>query len=351
MPQAAQRGSRGADAEPAGWDLVVVDMQPTPEALALLALPEQLRRYLRRLLPPERQAARALRPMLAQLAGVPLPARLLYETAARWETELAASQAAVTSPALTVRLVAEPGPAAAEALRTARAGFALFGRRLDAVVANRVLPTGSADGWLAALSGSQQRHLKELHGEHARDGAVAVTELPHLGRDPHGIDDLDALRTRATTIVPGLQGSTAESTGMAVDPPDTAVDSPGTATGSAAAADRAARGLWTVENRLASDGVLVWRLPLPGAERADLELIRHDDEIVLTVGPFRRIVTLPSALRRCTVSGAGLTDGALHIRFTPDPARWPSPPGTSAPRTPPAPPVPPTGPAAPPPGS
>ncbi|MEU2180370.1 ArsA-related P-loop ATPase, partial [Streptomyces thermolilacinus] len=55
------------DAARGDWDLLVVDLPPLPDAIALLALPEQLRRYLRRLLPPERQAARALRPMLAQL--------------------------------------------------------------------------------------------------------------------------------------------------------------------------------------------------------------------------------------------------------------------------------------------
>ncbi|WP_167357872.1 ArsA family ATPase, partial [Streptomyces silaceus] len=43
------------------YDTVVVDLPAAPKALAALALPEQLRRYLRRLLPPERQAARALR--------------------------------------------------------------------------------------------------------------------------------------------------------------------------------------------------------------------------------------------------------------------------------------------------
>ncbi|MBD9734976.1 ArsA family ATPase, partial [Streptomyces sp. H28] len=42
------------------YDLLVVDLPPAERALALFALPGELRRYLRRLLPPERQAARAL---------------------------------------------------------------------------------------------------------------------------------------------------------------------------------------------------------------------------------------------------------------------------------------------------
>ena len=86
-------------------ELLVVDLPPTPQALALLALPEELRRYLRRLLPPERQAARALRPMLGRLAGVPMPSEWLYETAARWDTELAAVEAVVKDRNTVVRLV------------------------------------------------------------------------------------------------------------------------------------------------------------------------------------------------------------------------------------------------------
>ncbi|WP_331445967.1 ArsA family ATPase [Streptomyces xanthochromogenes] len=262
-------------------DLLVVDLPPADRALAALALPEQLRRYLRRLLAPERQAARSLRPVLAQLAGVPMPAQWLYETSARWDLELAAVQAVVEDPGTTVRLVAEPGPAAAETLRTARLGLAVHGLALDAVVANRLLPSETPDPWLAGLVAQQRKHLDELAQEFP-----VVREVAHLGRDPRGDDDLEHLATGPE--------------------PD------------AAPAPR-----WDVEDRLAEDGVLVWSLPLPGAVKDGLALVRRGDELLLTVGPFRRIVPLPSALRRCTVTGAGLSDGVLDIRFTPDPELWP----------------------------
>lgn len=274
-------------------DLVVVDLPPVHQSVATLALPGQLRRYLRRLLPPERQAARSLRPVLAQLAGVPMPAQWLYETAARWDAELAAVEAVVQDPSTTVRLVAEPTPSAAAALRTARLGLALHGAAPDAVILNRILPTGSADPFLAALSGQQQSVLKELAEEFA---AVPLHEVPHLGRDPRGSDELDELIDGPT----GESGLFAEDGGACVRPEP-----------------------WRVEDRLADDGVLVWHLPLPGAVKEGLGLVRRGDELLLTVGPFRRIATLPSALRRCTVSGAGLTGGVLRVRFTPDPDLWP----------------------------
>lgn len=263
-------------------DLLVVDLPPAPQALSLLALPEELRRYLRRLLPPERQAARALRPVLGRLAGVPLPSEWLYETAARWDLELAAVEAVIADRDTVVRLVAEPGPAGADVLRTAGLGLALRGLRTDVVLANRVLPEASPDTWLAGPVAQQRKTLDEWRE------AYDVRTVAHLGRDPRGADDL------------------------------TCLDVPVVAPESAAATPD-----WPVTDRLREDGVLVWNIPLPGAVRDELDLIRRGDELVVTAGRFRRILQLPSVLRRCTVDGAALREGELRVRFAPDPKLWP----------------------------
>lgn len=276
------RALRRAASAP-GFDLVVVDLPPLHQALATLALPAQLRRYLARLLPAERQAARALRPVLAQLAGVPMPAQWLYEAAARWDEELAAVQAVIEAATTEVRLVAEPGPAAADAIRPGRLGLALQQLPVSAVVANRLLPEGSVDPWLAGLAAQQEKYAAQWAGE------LPVVRVGHLGRDPRGPQDLEPL---------------AATDGLVPQRP-------------------APRRAWAVEDRLAEDGVLVWVVPLPGAHKRELDLIRRGDELLLTVGPYRRIVPLPAALRRCTVSGAALAEDALRIRFTPDPGLWP----------------------------
>ncbi|MFE1850720.1 ArsA family ATPase [Streptomyces sp. NPDC002387] len=262
------------------YDLLVVDLPPVPQALGLLALPEELRRYLRRLLPPERQAARALRPVLGRLAGVPMPADWMYETAARWDGELAAVESVVADRTTSVWLVAEPGPAGADAVRTAVTGLAVRALRAELLVANRVLPDHGQDSWPAGLAAQQRKALEEWQGTYD------VHPLPHLGRDPRGADDLGSL------LPPGVN--------PAPDPVE-----------------------WPVADRLAEDGVLVWHIPLPGAIREELELVRRGDELVVTAGSFRRIVPLPSALRRCTVAGAALRDEELRIRFAPDPELWP----------------------------
>lgn len=209
-----------------------------------------------------------------------MPSEWLYDTAGRWDVELAAVEAVLADRNTTVRLVAEPGPAGADAVRAAGLALALRGLRPDVLVANRVLPESVEDTWLAGLNAQQRKTLDEWQGTYD------VRTVRHLGHDPRGTDDLAAL------AVPG-----ADEAGSAVE--------------------------WPVTDRLAEDGVLVWHIPLPGAIRDELDLIRRGDELVVTVGRFRRIVPLPSALRRCTVAGAALREGELRIRFAPDPDLWP----------------------------
>ena len=257
-------------------ELLVVDLPPTQQALSLLSLPEELRRYLRRLLPAERQAAAGLRPVLGRLAGVPMPSEWLYETAARWDTELGAVEAVLADREAVVRLVAEPAPAGIDDVRSAGLALALRGLRPDALIANRVVP----EDWPAGLVAQQRKALEEWQESYD------VHAVPHLGHDPRGADDLTAL------AVPEVNDTTST------------VE-------------------WPVVDHLAEDGVLVWHLPLPGAIRDELDLIRRGDELVVSAGQFRRIVPLPSALRRCTVAGAALREGELRIRFAPDPDLWP----------------------------
>ncbi|MFL5992934.1 MAG: ArsA family ATPase [Streptomyces sp.] len=257
-------------------ELLVVDLPPTQQALALLSLPEELRRYLRRLLPAERQAAAGLRPVLGRLAGVPMPSEWLYETAARWDTELGAVEAVLADREAVVRLVAEPGPAGTDDVRAAGLALALRGLRPDALIANRVVP----EEWPAGLVAQQRKALEEWQESYD------VHAVPHLGHDPRGTDDLAAL------AVPDVNDTTST------------VE-------------------WPVTDHLAEDGVLVWHLPLPGAIRDELDLIRRGDELLVSAGQFHRIVPLPSALRRCTVAGAALREGELRIRFAPDPDLWP----------------------------
>ena len=61
---------------------------------------------------------------------------------------------------------------------------------------------------------------------------------------------------------------------------------------------------------------------LPLADRAEVDLARLGDDLVVTVGTHRRCVPLPAVLRRCDVREACLRDDRLVVSFVPDPDLW-----------------------------
>jgi arsenite-transporting ATPase len=56
-------------------------------------------------------------------------------------------------------------------------------------------------------------------------------------------------------------------------------------------------------------------LALPLADRSAVDLARKGDELIVTAGAYRRVMALPAALARRTVTEAALRDGRLRVRF------------------------------------
>jgi arsenite/tail-anchored protein-transporting ATPase len=267
------------------YDLVVVDCAPTAETIRLLALPGVLSWYSERLFPFERRIARSLRPVMGRVAGVPVPSDDVLEVLARLCEQLTDVRGLLTGPGATVRLVLTPERVVvAEARRTLTA-LSLFGYAVDSVIANRVFPDAGADPWRAGWVEAQRSVLAEVDASFA---PLPVYRSPFRDSEPVGTDQL------------GLFG--AEIYGAADPFPP-------------------ARGpVGPSVERTGDDFVL--ELPLPFAERDRMELARAGDDLVVTVDGRRRLLALPSALRRCTVAGASLDGGALRVTFQPDPALW-----------------------------
>jgi arsenite-transporting ATPase len=276
-----------AQAESGRWDVVVVDCAPTAETLRLLALPGALGWYMDRVFPRERRVVRSLRPVLSHLAGVPMPPDKVFDAVERLHADLAAVQQLLTDPARSsVRLVLTPEAVVLAEARRTLTSLSLYGYRVDGVVANRVFPQDATDPWLAQWVHAQSQ---QLDGITASVGTLPVWRSEYRPAEPVG---LDALLDLARTV-------------YGEDDPLAIVETPDPV---------------GVE-RVASDEYVL-TIALPHADRRDVDLARKGDEIVLTVGPHRRALALPSVLRRCVVDGAALRDGVLRVRFRPDPDLW-----------------------------
>jgi len=268
------------------WDVVIVDCAPTAETLRLLALPEALGWYVERLFPMQRRVVRSVRPVLSRVAGLPAPPERLFEAVERLHRMLTEVRTVLTDPATaSVRLVLTPEAVVVAEARRTLTSLSLYGYRVDGVLANRVFPAGGSDPWRAGWVAAQSAQLAQVRADFA---PLPVHIAPYRAAEPVGVAALGAFAAEA-------YGET--------DP-----------LGLAATTD-------LVEVTRTDTGFSL-AIALPLADRAAVDLSCTGDELVLTVGAYRRVLTLPSALRRCDVTGARLRAGRLHVAFAPNPELW-----------------------------
>ena len=163
--------------------------------------------------------------------------------------------------------------------RRAYTFLTLFGYAVDAAIVNRVFPAGGADEWRATWVEAQQRVLADAEDSFA--GLDIRTSL-YRASEPVGREQLlEVART--------VYGD----------------------------ADPLARGAERLPMEVRSGaGGMVLSMPLPLADRDDVRLARKGDELVVSVGSYRRLLTLPSGVSRHRVAGARVHGGELQVRFT-----------------------------------
>ncbi len=280
-------------AESGDWDLVVVDCAPTAETLRLLALPEVLGWHLDRLLPAQRRLLTVLRPAASAATGVPVPGPEVLLVLRAWRELMVGVRTLLTSTRASVRVVLTPERVVIAESRRVLTSLSLHGYAVDAVVVNRLLPAalpGDADPWRTAWTTAQASGLEQV-----RESFLGIPLLcaPYLAGEPIGADALDDLA--AATVA---DGRAAPELMDDVDVPRMRVEADG------------------------ADFVLT--LPLPLVSAGMVGMARREDDLLLEVGGQRRVVTLPSVLRRCIVQSAAVGSGELRVRFERDEELWAS---------------------------
>jgi arsenite/tail-anchored protein-transporting ATPase len=260
------------------WDVIVVDCAPTAETLRLLALPEALGWYMDRVFPAERRIIKAFRPVLARAAGVPMPHDSVFDAVERLHRDLEEVHAILTGPESTVRLVLTPEAMVVAEARRSLTTLSLFGYRVDGVIANRVFPEDGADLWRNQWVAAQAKVLREVEDSFV---GLPIWRSAYRPAEPVGLADLASFAADAYGEHDPLERPSGD-------------------------------GPMTI-NRTASGAVL--RIALPFATKSDIDLARHGDELVVTVGSYRRVLALPTALLTHQVDGARVDDGTLRVRF------------------------------------
>jgi len=266
-------------AERADHDVIVVDCAPTGETLQLLSFPDAAKWWLDKIYPWERKAMRMARPLLQPMLDVPLPTDDVYASLKDLLLDLEGMKKVLTDSSVTsVRIVLNLEKMVIKEAKRAFTYLSLFGYVTDAVIVNRLLPDGLQDDLF--------RNWHAIHRKYALEVEKAFAPLPIFNVplfDQEVIGERMLLR-----MADAIYGER--------DP-----------------ADRFYEGTTQRVEKSGQEYVLALRLPF--AERGDVDLARHDGELFITVGNYRREIALPRVLASRTTLGAVIEEGELKVRF------------------------------------
>jgi len=267
-------------AQRAQHDVLIVDCAPTGETLQLLTFPDAAKWWLDKIYPWERRAMRVARPVLQPMMGIPLPSDEVYASLKDLLLDLGGMRKVLTDPAITtVRIVLNLEKMVVKEAKRAFSYLSLFGYVTDAVIVNRLLPGNVQDELFKKWQAIHKRYEAEV--AESFEG-IPILNVPLF--DEEVVGEKMLLRMAKATY-----GERDPAEHFATSSPQR-IDKDG------------------------SDYVLTLKVPF--VDRSAVDLSRHNGELYVTVGNYRREIALPRALAKRDTAGATIQNGELRVRFT-----------------------------------
>ncbi len=249
------------------WEAIIVDCAPSADSLRLLSLPEVLQWYSDRLFGRGGTFGKWGRRRIERSLSFPLPDEAVMDSIEEMSGELRQLRTVLNSHATTARVVLTPERVVISEAQRTLAYLALYGHTVDAILVNRVPSGVGTPAQLQSIS-DLFAGLPLLTMRQRSDEPIGLAQLRDLGSELY----------------------------REIDPLAKLVDTP--------ALD------------IASDGrETVLRLLVPGASRDELDIEMEGDELIISLGPYRRTVKLPDGLTDRPVDRAGLRGQYLEIVF------------------------------------
>ena len=261
------------------YDLLVIDCAPTAETLRLLSLPEVMNWYIERIFPIQRGVVKTIRPVLTRVTTMPIPDDRIFNAVMRLHRNLeTVRKILVDEKQSSVRLVVNAEKMVIAEARRTYTYLSLFGYRVDAIVANRIIPEDVTDPYFGKWKEIQAEHLGTIRDSFEpvpiltarlfEQEIVGSELLEELGAEVYGDRDASAILHRYQPIRVRKRGP-----------------------------------------------YYVLSMRLPFVQRDSLDIHRKGDELYVRVGSYKRSLVLPHALQRLDVRQARFVDEGLEVRF------------------------------------
>jgi arsenite-transporting ATPase len=261
------------------FDVIMLDCAPTGESLRFISLPTTLEWYMRKVFKLEKNLMKVMRPVMSTMYSVPLPEDSYFESIQSLYDKLQGVDKLLNDPAITtVRLITNPEKIVIKETQRAFMYFCLYGLSIDAIIVNRILPPQVSDEYFVHWLNTQDRYLAQLEEYFT---PVPVQKVNLFKDEIIGKKDLSLL---AETLYPNT------------DPTQ----------------------VFYNENPyvfLKENDQYQVRIKLPFVSKADIDLSKSADELIIRIGNFKKNLILPRRIASTKPSGAKVEGNTLTVFF------------------------------------
>jgi arsenite-transporting ATPase len=261
------------------FDVIMLDCAPTGESLRFISLPTALEWYMRKVFKVEKNLMKVMRPIMSSMYSVPLPDDSYFASIQSLYEKLEGVDKLLNDPTITtVRLITNPEKIIIKETQRAFMYFCLYGLCIDAIVVNRILPPQVSDEYFTSWMNTQDRYLGQVEEYFT---PVPIWKINLFKDEIVGKEDLARL---------------AEALYADNDPTQIFyADSP--------------------YKFLKENQHYQVQIKLPFVSKADIDLSKSADELIIRIGNFKKNMILPRRIASARPSGAKVEGNTLTVFF------------------------------------
>lgn len=261
------------------YDVIVVDCAPTSDTLRFLSAPEITHWYLKHIFPIQRTAAKAVRPVASRVFPFPFPEDKVFGAMKNLSTQLAEMKEILSDSTKTsIRLIINPEKMVIKEAQRAFTFFNLFGYAVDLIIVNRVIPSGIQDVYFDKWKSIQAGYLDMIAESFS---PIPIFSLELMDQEIVG----KCLLSKAAHKIYDTK-----------DPCQLFISQK------------------PIDIQKTEKGFDI-SLYLPFVQKAEIDLLKNGDELIVKVGNFKRNILLPQTLINYSVSSARFEANELKISF------------------------------------
>ncbi len=266
--------------EEGAFEVAVIDCAPTAATIRMLSFPDILEWYMSRFFQIERRVMKAVRPVAKRVTKMPLPQDDVYTAIEKLYYRIDRLKDILSDAEVsTIRIVMNPEKMVIKESQRVYTYLSLFGFSVDCIIMNRILPDDVEDAHFD--------RWKHVHRQHLKTAEECFSPLPIFGA------------TLQNTEVVGLKllaGMARDVFGRR-DPTKVFFEGE------------------PMRIQQENDEYVV-ELMLPFATRENADVWTRGEELIISIGGFRRNIFLPRSLVGLEIREAKLREGVLSVRFT-----------------------------------